>query len=145
MARKLSSTTKLFGLLLVIVGFGMGAGCSQDQGTTSQRQSTAPATQSSTAQPAAVAPQPAAPSTATAPAQSPQTPATSYAPSTSQGDPQNFAQVQVGMTSQQVQQIMGNPARTEQERGQIEWKYYTQQGKFEVYFQNDRVVSTKWH
>jgi hypothetical protein len=145
MAKKPGKTAKSFGLLLVVVAFGLGAGCGQDQGATPQRQSTAPATQSSTPQPTTTTPQPAAPSTASAPAQSPQTPATSYAPSTSQGDPQNFAQVQVGMTSQQVQQVMGNPARTEQERGQVEWKYYTQQGKFEIYFQNDRVVSTKWH
>ena len=129
MVKELSKSTKSFGLLLIVVAFGMGAGCSQDQGAPPQKQPQAPVSQSPSQQPTVAAPQPAAPGAATAPAQS----------------PENFAQVQVGMTSQQVQLILGNPGRTKQERGQVEWEYYTQQGKFEVYFQNDRVVSTSRH
>ena len=122
MLKELSKSAKSFGLLFVVVAFGMGAGCSQDQGATPQKQTPAPVSQSS-------APQPATPSAVSAPTQS----------------PENFAQVQIGMTSQQVQLILGNPGRTKQEKGQIEWEYYTQQGKFEVNFLNDRVVSTSRH
>ena len=132
MEKELSNTAKSFGLLFLVVVFGMGAGCSQDQGATPQKQPQAPLSQSSSQQPTVAAPPPAAPSAASA-------------PSTLQPDPQNFAQVQVGMTSQQVQLILGNPGRTKQEKGQIEWEYYTQQGKFEVNFLNDRVVSTSRH
>lgn len=58
--------------------------------------------------------------------------------------PQNFDQIQVGMGSQEVLSLMGNPAKVEQEHGGVEWEYYTVQGgKVEIYFQNDRVVRTK--
>ena len=132
MEKKLSKNAKLIGLFLIVVAFGIGAGCSQDQGTTPQKQSQTPVSQSSSQQPTVAAQQPATPSTASA-------------PTSLQSGSQNFSQVQVGMTSQQVQLILGNPSRTKQEKGQLEWEYYSQQGKFEVYFQNDRVVSTRRH
>ena len=58
--------------------------------------------------------------------------------------PQNYSQIQIGMNSQQVLQIMGNPSRVKQEGRYIEWEYYLAQGgKFELKLQNDKVISTK--
>ncbi len=58
---------------------------------------------------------------------------------------QNVAQVQLGMTSEQVRQLMGNPAMAKPEGQFMEWEFYTPQGKFEVKFQNDRVISFSSH
>jgi outer membrane protein assembly factor BamE (lipoprotein component of BamABCDE complex) len=58
---------------------------------------------------------------------------------------QNAAQIQLGMTSEQVRQLMGNPTMAKPEGQFVEWKYYTPQGKFEVKFQNDRVISFSSH
>lgn len=75
------------------------------------------------------------------PAGTVQTPApTGTAPVT-----QDPNQLQVGMASAQVQQIMGAPAQTEQKGAIIEWKYYTPQGKVEVKLQNDRVIAVERH
>ena len=59
--------------------------------------------------------------------------------------PENISRVQVGMTSDQVRQLLGNPAKWKQERMETEWKYYTSQGKLEVKFQNDRVIRLETH
>jgi hypothetical protein len=49
-------------------------------------------------------------------------------------------QVQVGMTPEQVQQIMGPPEQFYQ-TGFIEWKYFsTPIGKVDIRFQNNKVV-----
>ena len=59
--------------------------------------------------------------------------------------PENISRVQVEMTSDQVRQLLGNPAKWEQEGMETEWKYYTSQGKLEVKFQNDRVIRLETH
>jgi outer membrane protein assembly factor BamE (lipoprotein component of BamABCDE complex) len=59
--------------------------------------------------------------------------------------PGNISRVQVGMTSEQVRQLLGNPAKWKQEGMETEWKYYTSQGKLEVKFQNDRVIRLETH
>jgi hypothetical protein len=49
-------------------------------------------------------------------------------------------QVLVGMTPEQVQQIMGTPEQLYQ-KGFIEWKYSsTPQGKVDIRFQNNKVI-----
>ena len=58
---------------------------------------------------------------------------------------ENIRRVQVGMTSDQVRQLLGNPAKWKQEGLETEWKYYTSQGKLEVKFQNDRVIRLETH
>ena len=103
-------------LILVIISL-LVIGCSREQ-----------------APPAAVAPQPmAAPPAGTAqPA-----PAGTPAP--------NSAQIQMGMASAQVQQIMGAPSETKQKGAITEWKYLTPQGKVEVQIQNNQVVGIERH
>lgn len=75
----------------------------------------------------------------------PGVPAASGAAPATMGRQQDFSQVQVGMTSQEVMQILGNPSRVKQERQFVEWEYYTAQGKFEVKFQGDRVAYISRH
>ena len=58
---------------------------------------------------------------------------------------QNVAQIQVGMTQEQIQQIMGAPGQTSQKGQVLEWKYYTPQGKVEVKFQNNQVIAVEKH
>ena len=78
---------------------------------------------------------PPPPPQAPAPAATAQTaPAAAPAPA---ADPN---QVQVGMTAEQVQKIMGVPAETKQEGSLLEWKYYTAQGKVEIKLQNNSVT-----
>src|SRR4030042_4720312 len=49
-------------------------------------------------------------------------------------------QIKIGMTPEQVQQIMGPPAQLYQQ-GFIEWKYpSTSQGKVDIRFQNNKVI-----
>lgn len=57
----------------------------------------------------------------------------------------DFTQVQVGMTTQQVAQLLGQPANIKQEHGMTEWQYYAPQGKFELKFQNDQVAVIETH
>lgn len=133
-----------FSLFVVFIVFILAAGCGQDQTPSSQKQTAAPA---ATAAPPAASTQPAAPA-ASVPAAAPTTavPAPSLpAPAVSASGPQNFAQVQMGMTSQQVLQLIGSPGRTKQEGAMVEWEYYTPQGKFELHFQNDRVARISNH
>ncbi len=66
-------------------------------------------------------------------------------PATPSVGPQNIGQIQVGMTSQQVLQILGNPSRVKQESQHTEWEDYGLQGKCEVKLQNDKVVRVERH
>ncbi len=121
-----------FTAILIILALVFVVSCSREQ--QSQQSSVspaavpAPATSASpgqSAQPTAVAPQQAVPATA---------------------GPQNFSQIQVGMSSQQVVQLLGNPSRAKQEYQTTEWEYYMPQGgKVEVHLQNDKVVSMRQH
>ena len=58
---------------------------------------------------------------------------------------QNVAQIQVGMTQEQIQQLMGAPGQTKQKGQVLEWKYFTPQGKVEVKFQNNQVIAVEKH
>ena len=63
------------------------------------------------------------------------------APATQAGTPTRDAnQVLVGMTPEQVQQIMGSPDQLYQ-KGFIEWKYNNPQGgRTDIRFQNNKVL-----
>jgi hypothetical protein len=76
-----------------------------------------------------------------APAGSAQMPAPAGTAPTTQGltPTKDFNQVLVGMTPEQVQQIMGSPEQLYQ-KGFIEWKYTTPAGKVDVRFQNNKVI-----
>ena len=62
-------------------------------------------------------------------------------PATQAGAPSRDAnQVLVGMTPEQVQQIMGSPDQLYQ-KGFIEWKYTNPQGgRVDIRFQNNKVL-----
>ncbi len=49
------------------------------------------------------------------------------------------SQILVGMTPEQIQQIMGPPEQLYQQ-GFIEWKYTTPEGKFDVRFKDNKVI-----
>jgi hypothetical protein len=109
----------IFGLILVMVSM-MVIGCSREQ-----------------APPPMAAPPAPAPSTAVAPQPSAAPPAgTAALPA---------AQIQIGMPSAQVQQIMGAPSETKQKGAITEWKYLTPQGKVEVQIQGNQVVGIERH
>jgi hypothetical protein len=87
-------------------------------------------------------PAPAGPAQTPAPGGSAQMPAPAgTVPTTQPGAPsQDLSQIQVGMTPEQVYQIMGPPGQLYQ-KGFIEWKYpSTPQGKVDVRFQNNKVI-----
>jgi hypothetical protein len=87
-------------------------------------------------------PAPAGPAQMPVPGGSAQMPASAgTAPMAQPGTfPQDLSQIQVGMTPEQVQQIMGPPAQLYQ-KGFIEWKYpSTPQGKVDIRFQNNKVI-----
>jgi hypothetical protein len=66
------------------------------------------------------------------------------APAAPAGAPvQNTGQIQIGMTGEQVQQIMGAPSKIENEGSVVEWKYYSQAGKIEVKLQNNKVIAVE--
>jgi len=139
-------------LLVAIILVGFVAGCSREEASAPQKVQAPVAT---APQPAATPPvaqpqAPAATSTQTqpltpVPETQPATPGTPPATPPAVAAPQNPAQVQVGMTSQEVLRIMGNPTRVKQEGQFIEWEYYTAQGKFEVKLQGDKVAYIKRH
>jgi multidrug efflux pump subunit AcrA (membrane-fusion protein) len=110
------------GVSVLLAAMLMGIGCSREQ---------APPPPPQAAAPAAPAPAPAAPSPAT-PGALPAAPAG------------NIAQVQTGMTVDQVKQIMGNPAEIKQKGQIMEYKYFTPQ-KVEVKFQNNQVIAVETH
>jgi len=67
-------------------------------------------------------------------------PAATAQPAPAPGPSQGQAAIQIGMTGEQVQQILGAPAQVKQEGSELEWKYYTTQGKFEIKLFNNRVT-----
>ena len=128
MEKKMVRISGIVVLLLVVISL-MVLGCSREQ---------APAP------PAAPAPT-AAPAPAAAPAPSVAPPAGTVQPSPTGTPSQDPNQIQVGMTGEQVQQIMGAPGQIQQKGAMIEWKYYTPQGKVEFKFQNNKVVFIERH
>ncbi len=137
MATKLIRVAGTIGMLSVILLVAWVLGCSRSE-PPQPGQTSAPATQQAQP-PAASAPvaQPPAP-TAAPPSSAPSPPAAVQPPT---AGPQNFGMLQVGMTSAQIRQLMGEPSRIKQEGGMVEWEYYTPQGKFEVKLANDRIVT----
>lgn len=126
MKKKMVRISGIVGLILVIISLVV-LGCQSPP----PAQTPPPASSSQTPAPAATAPTPA-------PAGTAQTP--------SAGTPsQDPNQIQVGMTSDQVKQIMGAPGEIKQKGAMIEWKYFTPQGKVEVKLQNDKVAFVEKH
>jgi outer membrane protein assembly factor BamE (lipoprotein component of BamABCDE complex) len=82
------------------------------------------------------------PAPAPAPAPAPPAAAAPAAPPTAVPPAQGVAQLQIGMSGEQVQQIMGAPAQVKQEHAGTEWKYFTPTGgKIEVKLLNNRVTA----
>jgi outer membrane protein assembly factor BamE (lipoprotein component of BamABCDE complex) len=109
--------------------------------TACQKEQTPPPAATAPAPVPAPAPlaQPAAPPAAgTAPAGTAQ-------PGTTVNPAQAVNQVQMGMTPDQVQKIMGAPTQTKQKGTKVEWEYLTPQGKVEIEFQNNQVSSIERH
>lgn len=115
-------TSGIIGLMLMIISLVV-LGC---QSPPPAQTPAPPASSSQSPAPAGTAPTPAP--TATTPAPQAGTPS------------QDPNQIQVGMTGEQVQQIMGAPGQIEQKGAMVEWKYYTPQGKVEVKLQNNKVA-----
>jgi hypothetical protein len=95
--------------------------------------------------PPPAAPPPPAPSAAVTPQPSAATQAGTAQPAPAGTPAADPNQLQIGMASTQVQQIMGVPAQTKQKGAMTEWKYYTPQGKVEVQIQNDKVIGVDRH
>jgi outer membrane protein assembly factor BamE (lipoprotein component of BamABCDE complex) len=123
MTREFIGMVKILSVLFICFTLLMPVGCSQEQ-PSQPGQTTSSSTSSSSAEPAKQA---------------------TTAPQPSSVGPQNIAQIQVGMSSQQVLDILGKPGRVKQEGQHTEWEYYHPQGKCELKLQNDRVVSVKRH
>jgi len=121
----------MIGMLVLTLSLILSLGCSREQAP--------PPVQ---APPAAVAPQPGL-------APAPGTPQSGAAPGAQPAAggaaTQNVAQIQVGMTQEQIQQLMGAPGQTSQKGQVLEWKYFTPQGKVEVKFQNNQVIAVERH
>jgi outer membrane protein assembly factor BamE (lipoprotein component of BamABCDE complex) len=113
-----------WGVAVLLVVLVLGPACSREQAPP-------PPPPQQSAAPAVPAPAPGT----TAPA------ATGTQPAAPAG---NISQIQMGMTVDQVKQIMGNPAEMKQKGAQMEYKYYTPQ-KVEVKFQNNQVVGIETH
>ncbi|MEW6185803.1 MAG: outer membrane protein assembly factor BamE [Thermodesulfobacteriota bacterium] len=89
---------------------------------------------------------PPAPTAGTQPPAGATPPATgSVQPATAPNPLQTINQVQMGMTSEQVQQIMGAPSQTKQKGTKLEWEYFSPQGKVEIEFLNNQVSSIEKH
>lgn len=171
---KTAAVPILIGLSLVLAVFLSTSGCNRDQSSPPESTTTTAAAPAATVPvPTTLAPSPStappptttvppapaktattpetttttSPATVTTlPATKPAAPPTTTVPAATSTDPGNHSRVQVGMTTQQVQELMGSPGKAKQKKnGMLEWEYYTGQGKFEVYFQNDRVVSSRMH
>lgn len=134
MTREFTGIVKILSVLFICFTLLTPVGCSREQ-PPQPAQTTSSSLSSSSVQPAPQAA--AAPPATTGPPAS--------APSTSSVGPQNIGQIQVGMSSQQVLDILGKPSRVKQEGGHTEWEYYSPQGKCEVKLQNDRVVFVERH
>ena len=121
------------GLMVFIASLMLGVGCSREQAPPPPPQAAAPAPAAPT--PAPAAPAPAGPQTGAPPAVQPGAPGAPAA---------NIAQIKTGMTTDQVKQIMGDPAQISQKGQMVEWKYYTPQ-KLEIKFQNNQVMAIETH
>ncbi len=127
---------KLFKFLipvLVIVGVGFYFLSSQQSGQwpdTSRLGSLLPSNQSSTPPPVGQG------GTVAAPANYGQVPSQNFA----QGTALNYDQVQLGMSSDLVRQLLGEPLQVKPVGQLIEWEYDTGAGFFEVRFMNSNVV-----
>jgi hypothetical protein len=150
MAKKFIEAAGTIGLLCIILLLGSGLGCSRSDAPQSQQTST-PAASAPVAQ--APAPVQAPPAPVTSMPASPAPPAAPPYTAPSQppamqppvAGPQNFTQIQLGMTSAQVRQLMGEPGRVKQKDNKVEWEYYSPQGKYEVELVNDRVAKIETH
>ena len=118
-----SLTIRRAGILLLIPFMFVIHGCQNDRQSTPQTGSFPPASVAPPTQPATSVPISQMPAAV----------------------PQNMGQVQMGMTGDQVRQMMGNPTQIKQEGAYVEWKYYTSSGKLEIKFQNDRVAFIERH
>lgn len=153
--------------IVFLVAVGTMMGCDRSEPPPPPKTS-APAAAPQTAQPQAPAPAPSAtPAPVPAQTQQGQLPGTSSqampvqpqqtapaapspqpapVPAPSQSTVQeNISQVQIGMSSQQVLELLGNPTKMKQKHQEVEWEYYTPQGKYEVEFQMDKVVKIERH
>lgn len=136
MEKKMSQKSGIVVLILVVISL-LVLGCPQQAPPPVQTPPPAGSVQT---------PAPAGSAQMPAPAASVQTPVSSGsaqmpAPAmTGTAPSQDIGQVLVGMTPEQVQQIMGPPAQLYQQ-GFIEWKYpSTPQGKVDIRFQNNKVI-----
>ncbi len=146
MAKKFIETVGAIGLFCIILIVVSGLGCSREEAPPSQQEKSAPASQQPPP-PAAKAPaspqqQPATP---VPQAQPPAVQAPAPAPAAPQAaaGPHNYKQIQMGMTSAQVRQLMGMPDKIKEEKEKIQWEYETPQGEFEVELVGDKVASIK--
>ena len=130
MEMKMVQISGIVVLMLVVISL-MVLGCSREQAP-APAQAPPPASTVQTPAPAGTVPAPAPAGTVPAPA-----PAGTAS--------QNSNQIQVGMTGEQVQQIMGAPGQIKQKGAIIEWKYYGPQGKVEVKLQNNKVTFVERH
>jgi hypothetical protein len=137
MSKRVAKIVKVIGSLALVIPFVVGIGCSQQEQPSAPPQQTTPTApvQPAPAPPVTTAPQPGMP------APQPMAPQTQAPMMTAQ----NFSQVQLGMSSEQVRQLLGNPTAVEPEGSYVEWKYLTPQGRYQVKFQNDRVVGFKMY
>lgn len=160
MMKTSGAISKVVILPAVILSLGIAISCSREQPPGSPQPAQAPVATGQQSQPAAPAMQAQPSPSSSSPSQQPTRASTLPPPAGSNeatapvipgaaalptASPQNFNQVQVGMTSQEVLRILGNPSRIKQERQYLEWEYYTSQGKFEVKFQGDRVAYISRH
>jgi hypothetical protein len=146
MEKKLVRIIGIFVLMLGIISCAV-FGCSQQPAPPAQTAPPAGTVQTPPPGVSAQTPPQPGPAQTPAPVGTVQTPAPSVsaqmpasmgtAPATPSQDP---SQVLVGMTPEQVYQIMGSPGQLYQ-KGFIEWKYSsTPQGKVDIRFQNNKVI-----
>jgi outer membrane protein assembly factor BamE (lipoprotein component of BamABCDE complex) len=116
--------------LLVLALFAFLPGCQREQ-----------------APPAASTPPAAVPAPGPAPTAQPAVPpaAGTPQPGTTINPLQVVGQVQMGMSPDQVQKIMGAPSQTKQKGTKLEWEYLTPQGKVEIEFLNNQVSAIEKH
>ncbi len=56
-----------------------------------------------------------------------------------------YAHVHLGMSSQQVLRLLGNPTKVKPKGQYVEWEYWTDGTKFEIKLQADQVVAIERH
>lgn len=120
-------TVRFLTFLVIVSSLTIVVSCNREQSSTNQ----APATTAQTA----------TPSTPATPAPSPSTTAPAASAPSAAPTPADFNRLQLGMTTEQVRQLVGNPSKVEQKGQKVEWKYYTSQGKLEIEFLADKIAS----